>query len=230
MSIISERINRLFEWWHFLRNYSQIADIFANDYQHSKMFKRKYNNKYMVLPWYTYPTIEYLGRLDFRDLSVFEYGVGNSTSYWLERGVKNLVGVESDKDWYKKVKKRIKSNNQITLCTDKSKYPLVIYSTKLKYDLIIIDGILRDKCAKHAIKRLNDGGMILLDNSDWYPKSAKILRESKFTQIDFSGFGPGVNFCWTTSIFLRSDIVFEYTDNRRKQIPTGGQFVTANPE
>jgi hypothetical protein len=33
------------------------------------------------VPWFTYPTIEYLNHLDLSECSVFEYGMGYSTLY-----------------------------------------------------------------------------------------------------------------------------------------------------
>src|SRR5215213_3851569 len=37
------------------------------------------------IPWYSYPAIEYLKQLDFRDRTVFEFGSGNSTLFWAAR-------------------------------------------------------------------------------------------------------------------------------------------------
>lgn len=45
--------------------------------------------------------------------------------------------------------------------------------------------------------------MLILDNSDWYPKSVAFLREKlRWMQTDFHGFGPINNYTWTTSIFV----------------------------
>lgn len=37
------------------------------------------------IPWFTYPAIEYLSHLDLSGCSVFEYGSGFSTLFWLQR-------------------------------------------------------------------------------------------------------------------------------------------------
>lgn len=45
--------------------------------------------------------------------------------------------------------------------------------------------------------------MLILDNSDWYPKSVKYLQESLgWMQADFHGFGPINNYTSTTSVFI----------------------------
>lgn len=46
-------------------------------------------------------------------------------------------------------------------------------------------------------------GAIILDNADWYPRTAAMLRSADFKQIDFCGFGPFNAFNAATSIFFR---------------------------
>jgi hypothetical protein len=200
------------------------------DYQHHKSFFRNVKGKSKTLPWYTYPTIEYLDRLDFSNATLFEYGVGHSTIYWLSRGVGKVVGVENDKKWFNFIKNKILNKAKIVYRRNLEKYANEINNHKHKFDIIVIDGKKRDSCAKKAVNKLVKGGIIILDNSDWFPVSANILRKSGFTQIDFSGFGPGVNFCWTTSVFFKENIKFKYTNDRKKQIPVGGREITVEPE
>ena len=70
------------------------------------------NSEGSPYPWYTYPAIEYLNNLDFKNTSVFEYGCGNSSLYYLKRGAK-VFSVEDNKIWYKKIKYLSKSNHYI---------------------------------------------------------------------------------------------------------------------
>jgi len=45
--------------------------------------------------------------------------------------------------------------------------------------------------------------MLVLDNSDWYPKSVRFIQDNLgWMQIDFHGFGPINNYTWTTSVFI----------------------------
>ncbi len=50
------------------------------------------------------------------------------------------------------------------------------------FDVIVVDGMfengVRLKCTQRAIKVLRPGGMIILDNADWLPRSARALRKS----------------------------------------------------
>jgi hypothetical protein len=52
--------------------------------------------------------------------------------------------------------------------------------------------------------------MIIFDNTDWYPNSTRLIREKGFHQVDFNGFGPINNYCWTTSIFFNKYNIGQY--------------------
>ncbi|RPI65945.1 MAG: hypothetical protein EHM38_10905 [Geobacteraceae bacterium] len=88
------------------------------------------------------------------------------------------------------------------------------------FDIIVIDGLWRYACATKARPLLAPGGLLILDNSDWYPNTARFLRETQLFQIDFSGFGPINGYTWTTSIFLSADTSLQ--DRYRNPSPVGG--------
>ncbi len=169
------------------------------------------------IPWYTYPAIEYLNNINFSEKSVFEYGSGNSSIYWSNKA-KDVISVEHDKDWFEKVKNSIKDNQTLLYKEDSYEYEKSIELTIKKFDVIIIDAIRRDLCAKTIINHLNitstEGYLIILDNSDWYKNTAKYLRDNlDVIQIDFHGFGPINNYTWTTSLFLSRNFSFKPLNN-----------------
>jgi hypothetical protein len=153
------------------------------------------------LPWYTYPAIQYLSQLDLSEWDAFEFGSGNGSLFWAER-TRSLVSIESDRQWHDLIVRRKLADQQVLLVEDLEQYPTSIQTQQRKFDLIIVDGKRRRPCAQAALKCLADDGMIILDNSDWYPKTAALLREAGLIQIDFSGYGPVNNYTWTTSLFL----------------------------
>jgi precorrin-6B methylase 2 len=175
-----------------------------------------------ALPWFTYPAIEYLSRLDFKNATFFEFGCGYGTIYWAKY-CKKIVSVESDLGWFEKLKKRtIKSKNiELVHADDRTTYINAIKKTKKKFDVIIVDGVYRDGCTLNALESLKEGGLIILDNSDWYANSARILRKAGYTQIDFDGFGPGNKYTWVTSIFFKT-IKFDHTEKNYKNFSKGG--------
>jgi len=95
----------------------------------------------------------------------------------------------------------------------------VLTQTYQNFDIIIIDGKHKYECPKNAVECLREGGLIILDNSDWFPKTARVLRKHNLIQVDFSGFGP-INYCtWTTSLFFSRN--FNLKINQPLQ-PIGG--------
>jgi len=160
------------------------------------------------IPWYTYPAIEYIKQLDFSGKSVFEYGSGNSSLFW-GKIARNVVSVEGNKQWYEQIHPLLDKHNKTFLIENKAEYVSLPDKMNAKFDVIIIDGEYRDDCVDPAIRYLNPGGMIILDNSDWYTDAAQRLRDADMIQIDMSGFGPINAYTWTTSFFLRRDFSFK---------------------
>jgi hypothetical protein len=164
------------------------------------------------VPWYTYPAIDYLRQLDFSDASIFEYGSGSSTLFWAA-AARRVVSVEDDEEWYGITRAQLPANCELTLETDLEAYPAVIDRYPEPFDVIVVDGAARGrtrlKCAKRAIGKLRDGGMIILDNSDWLPESARLLRESGLIQVDMTGFAPISGHTQTTSFFLHRAFAFQ---------------------
>jgi len=78
---------------------------------------------------------------------------------------------------------------------------------KGSFDVVIVDGASnRYLCAKEALRHLNPGGMVILDNSEWYPKSAAMLREAgNLIQADFYGFKATESHTSTTSVFFHRE-------------------------
>jgi len=187
----------------------------ANSIRHTSSI----NHNGEPIPWLTYPAIEYINQYNLKEMSVFEFGSGNSSRFWAKKA-KKVISIENDIKWFTYVKNYISGNQDIYLKTDKISYVNMLQELGLKYDIIIVDGEWRSACVEKAVDYLEEGGMIIIDNSDWYPESNNLLRSKGFFQIDFNGFGPINNICWTTSIFIKAN-------NRIQKIflnpvPTGG--------
>ena len=167
------------------------------------------------IPWYTYPAIEYLSQFDYSDKKIFEFGCGNSSLFWAERALK-VTSVEDNLQWFEKWKKEFCHPHLFVIWRDEGEiYENAILETDEKQDVIIIDGKRRFQCAETAIKRLNKGGMIILDDSDRintseeYQKAVAILRNAHLLQVDFYGFCPMNNYTKTTSVFFDRDFDFK---------------------
>ncbi len=101
-----------------------------------------------------------------------ECGSGKS-SLWLAQQVQHLCSVEHSADWFNKVKKNIQTNNisniEYHYKPKQEDYVRVINQFAANsLDFILIDGEWRDDCAVAAIEKVKVGGMIILDNANWY--------------------------------------------------------------
>ena len=166
------------------------------------------------IPWYTYPAIEYLSQFDYSKKKIFEFGCGNSSLFWALRAQK-VVSVEDNLKWFEKWQKEFNHPHLSVIWRDEGEiYENAILETDEKQDVIIIDGKRRFQCAETALKRLNNGGMIILDDSDRintseeYKKAVAILRDANLLQVDFYGFCPMNNYTKTTSVFF--DRTFDF--------------------
>lgn len=162
------------------------------------------------LPWLTYPAIDFLSRLDYSNKDIFEYGSGFSTLYWAARA-HSIVSVESDRQWYERMRSQIPPNCTLHNFVEKTAYVQSIEQPGRQFDVITIDGAWRRECAQTAPASLRPGGMIILDNTDWYPYAREAMRKhSDFIEVDFTGFAPAQGCVGTTSIFFHRQFAFAY--------------------
>ncbi|MFN3794247.1 MAG: hypothetical protein ACK4RX_06245 [Chitinophagaceae bacterium] len=174
------------------------------------------------LPWFTYPAIDYLEQLDLSNCAVFEWGAGYSSLFFLKR-VSKVTSIESSAEWYAKMKEGISPNHTLLYHPEHSnEYWQSIQSFHELFDIIVIDGVNRDKCIELAPHHLKEGGMIIFDNADRDPQLCQKLREQGFNQIDMHGFGPINYYTWTTSFFFKM-LAFKPKGNQ-PVIPKGGGY------
>jgi len=155
-----------------------------------------------VIPFITYPAVAFLDRLDLSEKSVFEFGAGCSTEYWSRRA-NRVVSVESDKVWFKTVSRNILSNATLLFFESMTKYVSALQDA---FDIILIDGDYRLACAKVAATKINNGGMIIVDNADDKGlgfEPAEYLSGLGFRRVDFVGFTPIIHNDNTTSFFWK---------------------------
>lgn len=203
--------------WRLLENYGQRASFVQG---------RCVDGAGEPIPWYTYPALEYLASLDFGEQAVLEYGSGNSSLWWARRA-QRVLSIEHDAQWLETTRQQAPANLELKLATDEGSY--VAAGTGHRFDIIVIDGIHRARCAQAIGPLMSDGALVVLDNSDWHPKTAARLRESHdLLQVDFHGFGPINSYTWTTSVFFsrafrprpRSGRLPSYSTAALKQLAT----------
>ncbi len=165
------------------------------------------NQELKPVPWYTYPAIEFLENKLDKTFQVFEFGSGNSTLWFSER-VCHIVSVENDLKWFSYLEKKLPSNVELYLVEEEDRYAAQILKYPEKsFDIIVIDGINRNKCAELALNALKEDGLIVFDNTDnsSFDEGVKYLSEQGFKRIDFYGLVPSYTYKNCTSILFRDD-------------------------
>ena len=158
------------------------------------------------LPWYTYPAIDFLAHQDVTGRRVLEWGAGHSTLWWAGRAV-SIVAFESDPEWFAWIRRAAPQAAIHHVPDDLTGVDEHLGGAR--FDLIIVDGLDRYRCAVRSVGLLADGGAILLDDSEgyWgrdgeYP-ILDLMRAQGFQRVDFYGFAPGVYWPHCTSLFFR---------------------------
>jgi len=159
------------------------------------------------LPWYTYPSIDFLKYRNYEDRIVLEFGGGQSTLWWAERA-KNVVTLEGDREWYEKIKGSMPDNVDLSYVSMESKEANVSQVKESlskkgyeKYDVIIIDGLYRFEMIDISINMLKEDGIIICDNAEGYG-FYKGFKERGMNRVDFFGNAPGVILPHSTSIYF----------------------------
>lgn len=181
-------------------------------------------------PWLPYRATDHLLTLDVK--TAFEWGSGGSTIFLKAvMGVEALYSVEHVARWQEAVKaecaeRRLKNitwrlippdpgdvgpdkanpahyksgSTELGPCNFKQ-YCSVIDGLGL-FDLVLIDGMARASCLKHAVAHVKPGGCLMLDNTDRpYYLEQTLSLFAEWERIDFHGYGPILAYSWTCTAF-----------------------------
>jgi len=173
------------------------------------------------IPWFSYTAIDFLQSYVHQQMDVFEYGSGGSTIFFAKKA-RAVVSTEDNVNWLRKVQRRLDdhgitnvtlqhrpfdTNNPVDF--EKSAYLRSIPAQQ--FDIIVVDGTeqyiateqgqhVRPACFDHAEKFIKPGGIIVVDDSWFYPKLRRTHRGKTFRIFQSVGpCRPGVT---STDIFF----------------------------
>jgi len=170
-----------------------------------------YERMHPDCPWLTRTMIEILASWLRPDDRGLEWGSGRSSLWFAER-VNYLISVEHNESWYRKINSQLKEkkleNVDYRFYSDRLQY--VSFTDQLpakSFDFVLVDGIERDRCALAAISLLKDGGILIIDNSNWYlPGESRSPYSRRFSDgaaseswQSFSKKVSGWRCIWTTN-------------------------------
>ena len=151
------------------------------------------------LPWMPYSTILKLHSIVEKDFNILETGCGGSSLFFLQR-CKTLTSLEHNEKWFLELEKYLSVSNyrnrwQLEFRNLKESSYTSPYLDFIKnqedetFDLISIDGRLRNECLKFAPYKVKKNGFILLDNSDRYEyrEGIEFLNKFGWKRKDYEG-------------------------------------------
>lgn len=158
-----------------------------------------------IIPWWTYPFINFIEKRLNTNLRVFEYGCGNST-IWFSSKVAEMISVEHDIRWSEKVSRQLVSggNCRVVVRELSNGYAEEINNHGF-FDIVIIDGRLRFECFCQCLNTLTPGGVIIWDDSNMpdFAEGYAYAEKHGFREISFSGMVPAIFISSQTSILYR---------------------------
>ncbi len=177
-------------------------------------------------PWLTAAAVNILAGWLRNDDIVFEWGSGRSTS-WFAAYAGRLISVEHDSTWYRSVsghlgddgytfvERHLKETTESTRDESSEAYVAVIDLLDDGHDLVLVDGLHRDECALRSVRKLRPGGLLVVDNADWFistasntPKANKLmLRTDGWERFEMMVKGwrriDTTNGVWDTVIWIK---------------------------
>jgi hypothetical protein len=160
-----------------------------------------------VLPWITDGATNFLDGYIADNLKkstkVFEFGLGNSTLYFLSRGC-HVTGVEHDEHWFNMIASASKVFEYEKIQLSLGMRPYTEAYSSNQYDVISIDGRDRVLCLKRVLQLgLLDSSIIVLDNTERisgfggryseYTSLLKGLNVLHFEQPYIEGLDPAIS-------------------------------------
>lgn len=158
------------------------------------------------LPWISYPALRLLENVVKPGMRVFEWGSGGSTVFFARKGCR-VTSVESSEVWHGRLNAGLniltpeqRANIDLRFIrAHAQEYPqgLDAYVASVldggPWDLILVDGWERVRCAETAQGTLVPDGILVFDNSD-QPQFASVRM--RLQETPFPGFG--VSRIWPT--------------------------------
>jgi hypothetical protein len=168
------------------------------------------DNQGKPIPWISYPATAFLSSRVKNDWDIFEFGAGYSTLWWATH-CRSVTSCEHDAVWYKDISQKVPGNCTVLSTPLNSEYPLAAKRTNKMYDVIVIDGRKRVKCALNSVSCLKETGVMVWDDTEreFYQEGLVKLAELGFKRIDLVGMSPLETHSKQTSIIYRSANVLD---------------------
>ena len=152
------------------------------------------------LPWINHAAIHLLSERLQPTHTVFEYGAGHSTLFFAERCAA-VTSVEHDGPWFDEVRGMAPANVTLLHRPEGPAYWDAIGERSTHYDVVLIDGLARERCLPAASGALSAAGVMLLDDArrPAYTEALRAVMALGFRTLPLKSFRPGgltESECW----------------------------------
>lgn len=158
------------------------------------------------LPWLPFRLIRELDEFLSPGSTVFEYGGGGSTLWFLDRG-HDVVTVEHDPEWAERLSGLVSDSNWTLLHrSSENLYSAYVDSVDNYpegwFDVVLVDGRERVRCALKAAGHVRPGGWLIIDDFDRDRYGAGLVG-LRWPRRDVVGFAPAKPTLAYTAVFTR---------------------------
>jgi predicted RNA methylase len=153
-------------------------------YIYNRIVLALYEKQHPDSPWLTSSAVSILSTyLKNSDIGL-EWGSGRST-VWFAARIKHLVSVEDNPEWYQRIKKQLDhlklNNTEYLFANDRESYiGAADQFQENSLDFVLVDGRdYRSTCAVKAVSKVRTGGIIVVDNANWFLPSSSHSPNSR---------------------------------------------------
>ncbi len=161
------------------------------------------------LPWLTYSFIEFIKKYLRPDMSLLEFGSGNSSLFY-SKYIREVVAVEHNKEWYDSMSAQAPHNctiiyKELEYGQDYSK---TATSLDKIFDVIVVDGRDRANCIIHSEQYVAENGILVLDDAERpeYSDARNFLQERGYNCIEFWGIAPHYFHSKCTAVYFKGNM------------------------
>jgi len=129
-------------------------------------------------PWLVPDAVRLLDQMLRKSDAGLEWGSGRST-VWFAKRLGRLTSVEDNSEWQQRVSwqlaaagvKNVSYHMLASKADDPAQAPYVRIADEMEDESLgfaLVDGSLREHCAHAVLTKIEPGGALVLDNSNWY--------------------------------------------------------------
>jgi hypothetical protein len=158
------------------------------------------------VPLLGFPVLDWIDSYNWSDYNYIEFGSGASTNHMADR-FKTVQTFETDSYYFHKILKNKKQNVECyfytTLAIEMGLYDIEITDKTV----IMVDSASNRFLTTQSILEKGKPNIFLLDNSEWYPNTCKMMYDNGYSEIPFWGIRPEDDFDKCTSVFIKNGYI-----------------------